>query len=112
MDSVADGATADVAVETATMPRFEDGCTSLQGRPGQLAESVASETMGAEADRLCEATGNGGNGHGERRPMTCVGTLTLRIPKLRVGSLLPDDVPERCQSSSSAPPDRPAGSRP
>ena len=29
--------------------------------------------------------------------MTCVGTLTLRIPKLRAGSFFPDDVIERYQ---------------
>ena len=29
-NSIADARTADVAVEMAAMPRFEDGCTSLQ----------------------------------------------------------------------------------
>ena len=38
MNSIADGATADVAVELTTMPRFEDGCINLQELLRQLAE--------------------------------------------------------------------------
>jgi transposase-like protein len=97
MNSIADGATADVDVEMATMPRFEDGCINLQELLRQLAESVVNEIMSAEADQLCEATKNSRNGYRERRLITCVGTLTLRIPKLRVGSFFPDDVLERYQ---------------
>ena len=96
-NSIADARTADVAAGMATMPRFEDGCTSLQELPGQLAESVVNERMSAEADQLCEATKNSRNGYRERRLMTCVGTLTLRIPKPRIGSFFPDDVLERYQ---------------
>ena len=96
-NSIADVGTADVAVEMATMPRFEDGCINLQELLRQLAESVVNEIMSAEADQLCEATKNSRNGYRERRLITCVGTLTLRIPKLRVGSFFPDDVLERYQ---------------
>lgn len=49
--------------------------------------------MDAEADQLC----GGGNGHRKRGLTTCVGTLTLRIPKLRSGSFFPEDVLERYQ---------------
>ena len=62
-----------------------------------LAESVVNEIMSVEADQLCDATGNSRNGYRERSLVTCVGTLTLRIPKLRVGSFFPDDVIERYQ---------------
>ena len=96
-NSIADARTADVAVEMATMPRFEDGCINLQELLRQLAESVVNEIMSAEADQLCEATKNSRNGYRERKLMTCVGTLTLRIPKLRIGSFFPDDVLERYQ---------------
>ncbi|MBR3158028.1 MAG: IS256 family transposase [Atopobiaceae bacterium] len=96
-NSIADVGTADVAVEMATMPRFEDGCINLQELLRQLAESVVNETMGAEADQPCEATHNSRNGYRERRLTTCVGTLTPGIPKLRVGSFFPDDVIERYQ---------------
>ena len=89
---------ADVTIAAATdMPRFEDGFINLQEVLKQLAESVVNEIMSAEADQLCEATGNSRNGYRERRLTTCVGTLTLRIPKLRVGSFFPDDVIERYQ---------------
>ena len=96
-NSIADGRATDVAVEMATMPRFEDGCINLQELLRQLAESVINEIMSAEADQLCEATKNSRNGYRERMLTTCVGTLTLRIPKLRIGSFFPDDVLERYQ---------------
>ncbi len=89
---------ADVTIAAATeMPRFEDGCINIQEVLRQLAESVVNEIMSAEADQLCDATGNSRNGYRERRLVTCVGTLTLRIPKLRTGSFFPDDVLERYQ---------------
>ena len=82
---------------TLALPRFEDGFINIQEVPGQLAESVVNEVMSAEADQLCGATGNSRNGYRERKLVTCVGTLTLRIPKLRTGSFFPDDVIERYQ---------------
>ena len=93
MDSIADVTVA----QAATMPRFEDGFINLQEVLRQLAESVVNEIMSAEADQLCGATGNSRNGYRERRLVTCVGILNLRIPKLRVGSFFPDDVLERYQ---------------
>lgn len=88
---------ADEAMAAARMPRFEDGSINLQEVLRQLAESVVNEIMSAEADQLCGGTGNSRNGYRERRLVTCVGTLTLRIPKLRSGSFFPDDVLERYQ---------------
>ena len=89
---------ADVTIAgQATMPRFADGFINLQEVLRQLAESIVNEIMSAEADQLCGATGNSRNGYRERRLVTCVGTLTLRIPKLRTGSFFPDDVIERYQ---------------
>lgn len=89
---------ADVALEAAmTIPRFEDGFVNMQELLRQLAESIVNEIMSAEADQLCEATGNSRNGYRDRRLVTCVGTLTLRVPKLRTGSFFPDDVLERYQ---------------
>lgn len=49
--------------------------------------------MDAEADQLR----GGGNGHRKRGLTTCVGTLTLHIPKLRSGSFFPEDILERYQ---------------
>ena len=51
--------------------------------------------MDAEADQLGGGGANSRNGYRERSLATCVGTLTLRIPKLRSGSFFPEDVLER-----------------
>lgn len=92
----ATGSIAEAAVSAATgMPRFEDGSINLQEVLRQLAESVVNEVMSAEADQLCEATGNSRNGYRERALTTCVGTLTPGVPKLRSGSFFPEDVLER-----------------
>ena len=53
--------------------------------------------MDVGADQLCGGGANSRKGYRERALATCVGTLTLRIPKLRSGSFFPEDVAERCQ---------------
>ena len=83
--------------ETAAMPRFEDGAINLQELFRRLAEDVANGVMDAEADQVCEATGNSRNGYRERTLKTCVGDLALRVPKLRSGSFFPQDVITRYQ---------------
>ena len=60
----------------------------------RLAEQVVDAVMDAEADQLCGGGANSRNGYRERPLATCVGTLTLRIPKLRSCSFLPEDVLE------------------
>lgn len=50
--------------------------------------------MAAQADAMCEATGTARNGFRERRLETQVGTITLRIPKLRRGTHFPDGLVE------------------
>lgn len=87
----------ETAILPPALPRFEEGFINMQELLRSLAESVVNEIMSAEADQLCDATGNSGNGYRERSLVTCVGTLTLRIPKLRVGSFFPGDVIERYQ---------------
>ena len=51
--------------------------------------------MDVETDQLCGVGANSRNGYRKRSLATCVGTLTLRIPKLRSGSFFPEDVIER-----------------
>lgn len=85
----------------ATMPRFQDGTTDMQKLLRQLVESVASEIMDAETDQMC-GEGNSKNGHGERRLLTCVGTFTLGVPKLKRGSFFPEDVLTRYQRMDGA----------
>lgn len=79
------------------MPRFDDGAIDMQELLRRLAEQVVNAVMDAEADQLCGGGANSRNGYRERSLATCVGTLTLRIPKLRTGSFFPDDVIERYQ---------------
>lgn len=88
---------AEMAAIAGTMPRFADGTINMQELLRQLAETLINEIMSAEADELCAASGNSRNGYRERKLLTCVGTLTLRIPKLRAGSFFPEDVIERYQ---------------
>ena len=78
------------------MPRFDDGAIDMQELLRRLAEQVVNAVMDAEADQLCGGA-NSRNGYRERSLATCVGTLTLRIPKLRTGSFFPEDVIERYQ---------------
>ena len=93
---------ADSAAQLEQMPRFADGSVNLQELFRSLAERIVNEVMAAEAEQLCGETGNSRNGFRERRLNTCVGTLTLRIPKLRSGSFFPDDVIERYQRTDRA----------
>ena len=58
--------------------------------------------MDAEVDQMCEATGNSRNGYGLRTLKTCVGELSLRVPKLRSGSFFPEDVITRYQRVDQA----------
>ncbi len=94
MDSIADVTVPEAAL---AIPRFEDGFVNMRELIRSLAESIVNEVMSAGADQLCEATGNSRNGYRERKLATCVGTLALRVPKLRTGSFFPDDVIGRYQ---------------
>lgn len=84
------------------MPRFDDGAIDTQELLRRLAEQVVNAVMDAEADQLCGGGSNSRNGYRERSLATYVGTLTLRIPKLRTGSFFPDDVIERYQRADRA----------
>lgn len=74
-----------VALASTEMPRFADGTTSMQELLRQLAESIATGIMSAEAERLCGEIGTSRNGCRDRKLIACVGTLDLRIPKTRGG---------------------------
>ena len=60
-------------------------------------EGAVNAIMDAEADQLCAGGANSRNGYRERNLVTCVGDITLRIPKLRSGSFFPEDAVERYQ---------------
>ena len=96
MRSVDDSMTV-AAPEAALLPRFDDGMVNLQELVRTLAEVLVNQIMDAEADQLCEGGANSRNGYRERELATCVGTITMRIPKLRSGSFFPEDIVERYQ---------------
>lgn len=73
------------------MPRFDDGMVNIQELIRIMAESLINEIMDAQAEDAC-VDGNQRNGYRERRLMTSVGTITLRIPKLRRGRYFLEDL--------------------
>lgn len=70
------------------MPRCDDGMASTVEPISVMAESLVNEIMDAQADEARE-NGNRRNGHRERKLVTSIDTIDLRIPKLRAGSYSP-----------------------
>lgn len=83
------------------MPRFDDGMVNISELMRIAAQSLVNEIMDAQADEAC-AEGNRRNGYRERRLVTCVGEITLRIPKLRTGSYYPEDLLTRWSRTDRA----------
>ena len=96
------GSLAESAREQPAMPRFEDGSVNLREPMRRIAEDVANAIRDAKADRLCSGGANSRNGYRERNLVTCVGDITMRIPKLRPGSFSSEDVVERYQRVNRA----------
>ena len=88
--------------EQPAMPRFEDGSVNLRELMRRIAEDVVSAIMDADADQLCTRGANSRNGYSERNLVTCIGDITMRIPKLRSGSFFPEDVVDRAVVSAAA----------
>ena len=84
------------------LPRRGDGSVDLNAAARSLLEGCLNALMDEQASELAEATGTQRNGHRERSLDTCVGTLTLRIPKLRRGTYFPDDVVSRWSRTDTA----------
>lgn len=91
------GSLAESMREQPAMPRFEDGSVNPRELMRRIAEDAVSAIMDAEADQLCSEGANSRNGYRERNLVTCVGDITMRIPKLRSGSFFPEDVVEHYQ---------------
>lgn len=64
------------------MPHLEDGAIDMQELLRRLAEQVVNAIMDAEADQLCAGGANSCNGYRKRELKTCMGDITLLIPKL------------------------------
>ena len=84
----------EIAGDGALMPRFDDGMVNMAELIRVMAESLVNEIMDAQADEACEG-GNRRNGYRVRKLATGVGTVNLRIPKLRADSYFPEDPIER-----------------
>ena len=91
MDSV----TVDAAVAAMEMPRLGDGTVNLMELGRALLEQIVNEVMRAMAEAAAEDAGTSRNGYRTRLLNTCVGTIELRIPKLREGTFFPEDIIER-----------------
>lgn len=89
MEIISEGMPATPPPSPQSLPRFADGTINLQELIRSMAELLTNEIMSAEADQLCDSTVNSRNGYRERKLTTCVGTLTLRTPKLRSDSFFP-----------------------
>ena len=81
----------EIAGDGALMPRFDDGMVNMAELIRVTAESLVNEIMDARAGEAREG-GNRRNGYRERKLATGVGTVNLRIPKLRAGSYFPEDL--------------------
>lgn len=84
----------EIAGDSALVPRFDDGMVNVSEPIRAMAESLVNEIMDARADDAREA-GNRRNGYRERKLTTSVGTISLRIPKLRSGTYSPEDLISR-----------------
>ena len=75
-----------------------DGTVDINAALRSLLEGLLNAVMDEQASEL----GVPRNGYRERSLDTCVGTVTLRIPKLREGSYFPDDLIERWSRTDTA----------
>lgn len=75
-----------------------DGTIDINAALRSMLEGLLNAVMDEQASELGVAR----NGYRERRLDTCVGTVTLRIPKPREGSYFPDDIVQRWSRTDTA----------
>lgn len=75
-----------------------DGTIDINAAMRSMLEGLLNAVMDEQASEL----GVPRNGYRERRLDTCVGTVTLRVPKLREGSYFPEDVVDRWSRTDAA----------
>ena len=73
------------------IPFREDGTIDLVELGRLQLEAMVNQIMDWQADEL-RGEGNRRNGYRERDLLTPIGTITLRIPKLREGTYFPDEL--------------------
>ena len=76
--------------------------TTMAAVPDEIMSTRADEACGAEYGARSDRRVNSRNGYRSRRLDTTVGTLDLRIPKLRSGSYFPTDLLERYSRTDRA----------
>lgn len=85
-----------------TLKSILENDASLTNLARALLEAGVNEFMAAQADTLCETMGTTRNGFRERSLETTVGTITLKIPKLRQGSYFPEELVQRWSRTDRA----------
>ena len=73
------------------LPLREDGTVDLNEMMRRELEAMLNQIMDWQADELC-GEGNRRNGYRERKLVTLLGEITMRIPKLREGTYFPDEL--------------------
>ena len=76
---------------TGDMPVREDGTIDLTELARMSLEDMVNQIMDIQADELV-GEGNRRNGYRERRLVTPVGEIVMRVPKLREGTYFPDEL--------------------
>lgn len=73
------------------LPIREDGTIDINEMMRRELERMVNQIMGWQADELC-GEGNRRNGYRERKLVTVLGEITMRVPKLREGTYFPDEL--------------------
>jgi transposase-like protein len=73
------------------LPFREDGTIDLNEMMRRELEAMVNQIMDWQADELV-GEGNRRNGYRERKLVTVLGEITMRIPKLREGTYFPDEL--------------------
>ena len=73
------------------LPFRDDGTIDLNEMMRRELERLVNQIMDWQADEVC-GEGNRRNGYRERKLVTVLGEITMRIPKLREGTYFPDEL--------------------
>ena len=73
------------------LPLREDGTIDINEMMRRELERMVNQIMDWQADEL-RGEGNRRNGYRERKLVTVLGEITMRIPKLREGTYFPDEL--------------------
>lgn len=78
----------EIAGNGALMPRFDDGMANMTEPIRVMTESFVNKIMDTRGDEARESC-NRRNGYRERKLVTSIGTIDLRVPKLRAAATSP-----------------------